>query len=142
MFALDHFLSFLLHPHHSILIPGQASNQREPQRNNTGYLSHCATRFFFFFFFKQYLWNMEVPSLGVEVELQLPAYTTATPDPSLICNLCHSLQQHWILNPLSKARDQTCILMDTSWILNPPATMGTPLDCFLINKNLQIETTF
>ena len=30
--------------------------------------------------------------------------------------LYHSSQQHWILNPLSKARDQTCILMDTSQI--------------------------
>ena len=43
------------------------------------------------------------------------AYTTATemPDPRHICNLCHRLWQLWILNPLSKARDLTCILMDT-----------------------------
>ena len=33
-------------------------------------------------------------------------------DPSCICNLRHSLQQHWILNPLSKARDRICILTD------------------------------
>lgn len=35
---------------------------------------------------------MEVPRLGVELELQLPAYATATatPDPSHICNLCRS----------------------------------------------------
>ena len=35
---------------------------------------------------------MEVPRLGVESELQLPAYTTATatPDPSHVCNLHHS----------------------------------------------------
>ena len=36
-----------------------------------------------------------------------------------ICNLHHSSQQHRILNPLSKARNQTCILMDISWVLNP-----------------------
>ena len=32
---------------------------------------------------------MEVPGLGVELELQLPAYAraTATPDPSRICDL-------------------------------------------------------
>ena len=39
------------------------------------------------------------------------------PDPSCVCKSHHSLQQHWILNPLSKARDQTCVLMDTSQIL-------------------------
>ena len=49
---------------------------------------------------------MEVPRLGVELELQLPAYTTVTamPDLSSICNLCHSLQQHRILNPPSEAQ--------------------------------------
>ena len=63
---------------------------------------------------------MEVPRLGVKSELQLPAYTTATatPDLSHICNLCRSFQQCQILNPLSKARNETCILMDTSQVLN------------------------
>ena len=52
-----------------------------------------------------------------ELELQLPAYATATatPDLSIIFNLHHSSQQCWILNPQSGARDQTCNLMDTSW---------------------------
>ena len=64
---------------------------------------------------------MEVPRLRVESELHPPAYTTdtATLDPSCICNLHHSLQQHQILNPLRKVRDQTHILMDTSLVLNP-----------------------
>ena len=59
---------------------------------------------------------MEVPRLGVESELQLLAYTTATamPDPSSIYNLHHSLPQYGILNLLSKARDRTRILMGTS----------------------------
>ena len=59
---------------------------------------------------------MEVPKLGVESELQLPAYTTATAmqDPSPICGLHHSSQQGQILNPLNGARDQTGILMDAS----------------------------
>ena len=63
---------------------------------------------------------MEVPRLGVELELQLPAYTRAseTWDPSRIDNLCCSLQQCQTLSPLTRARDQTCILMDISWVLN------------------------
>jgi len=58
---------------------------------------------------------MEIPRPGAELKLQLQAYTTVTaiPDPSHICDLCHSLGQHWILNPLSKARDKTCILVNT-----------------------------
>ena len=63
---------------------------------------------------------MEVPRLGVELELQLPAYATATamPNPSQVSDLHHRSKQCWILNPLSKARDQTCILMDTSQVQN------------------------
>ena len=50
---------------------------------------------------------MEFPRLGVKLELQLLAYTTATamPDLSHVCDLHHSSWQHWILNPLSEARD-------------------------------------
>ena len=63
---------------------------------------------------------MEIPRLGVELELQLPAYTRATAtapsDLSLICELHCSLWQHQVLNPLSETTDQTHILMDTSWV--------------------------
>ena len=65
---------------------------------------------------------MEVPRLGVESELLLPTYATATPDLSHICNLLHSLRQCWILNPLSETRDQTCTFTDTvlgSWSTEP-----------------------
>ena len=63
---------------------------------------------------------MEVPRLGVKLELPLLACTaaTATRDPSRICDPQHSSRQPRILNPLSKARDQTRNLMDTSRILN------------------------
>ena len=65
-----------------------------------------------------HLQNVEVPRLGVESELQLPAHATATAmqDPSHICNLHHSSQQCQILNPLSEARDWIHILMDPSWV--------------------------
>ena len=76
---------------------------------------------FLFCFLGPRLWHVEVPRLGVESELQLPAYTTATatPDLSHICNLHCSAWPHQILNPLSKARDQTRSLVITSWVLNP-----------------------
>ena len=69
---------------------------------------------------------MEVPRLGVESELQLLAYATAsaTPDPSCVCDLHSSSGQHRIHNPLSDARDQTSVLMDTNWVLNPLSYNG------------------
>ena len=61
---------------------------------------------------------MEFPRLVVELELQLPAYTTATAmrHPSHVYDLHHSSLQHWILNPQSEAKDQTHIFMDTIWV--------------------------
>ena len=66
---------------------------------------------------------MEVPRLGVISELQLQACTTATTtvDPS------HTFWQCQILNSLSKARDQTHILMNTNWVLNQPSHNGNTL---------------
>ena len=77
--------------------------------------------FFIFIFLGPYPRHMEVTRLGVQLEPQLPAYTTATatPDPSCICNLHHSSWQHRILNSLSEARDRTHIRRDTSQARNP-----------------------
>ena len=84
--------------------------------------------FFFFCLFRAAPTVYRSYRLGVELELQLLAYATATAmwDPSSICDLHHSSRQCWILNPLRKARDWTCILMDTSWVGYRGATMGTP----------------
>ena len=56
---------------------------------------------------------MEVPSLGVQLELWLPAFATAiaTRDLICICDLHHSSRQYRILNPLRKVRDRTRNLM-------------------------------
>ena len=78
--------------------------------------------FFFFVFFGSHPWHMEIPRLGVELELQPLAYTTATamPDLSHICNLHQSVQQRRILNPLSKAKDRTYVLMDNRFVSTEP----------------------
>ena len=69
---------------------------------------------------------MEVPRLGVELQLQLPAFPTATAaqDLSHVCNIHHSSQQRRILNPLSEARDGTRNLIHTSWVRFHCATAG------------------
>ena len=69
---------------------------------------------------------MEVPRLGIKLELQRPAYAIATAmqDPSHTYNLHHRSQQCQILNPLSKVRDRTHILMDTSQVHNPLSHTG------------------
>ena len=84
--------------------------------------------FWFCLFFFGWTHGMEVPRLGVESELQHPAYITATAmqDPSCICDSHHRSWQCWILKPLSQARDRTCILMDTSWVCYLWAMTGTP----------------
>ena len=90
----------------------------------------------FFVFLGLHLWHMEVPRLGVESALQPTVYTTAiaAQDPNHICDLHDRSWQCRIFNPMSKARDGTCILMHTSWVLNPMSHTGTP---FLSFKNHQ-----
>ena len=63
--------------------------------------------FIIIFFLGLPLGHMKAPSLGVELELQLPAYITATAilDPGRVCDLHPSSWQCWILNPLSGPRD-------------------------------------
>ena len=42
------------------------------------YRYYTQSLFFFFVFLGPHPWHTEVPRLGVELELQLPAYTTIT----------------------------------------------------------------
>ena len=55
---------------------------------------------------------MDVPWLGIESELQLPAYTTATATPDL--SILQPIPQLIAMPDLSEARDRTHNLMDTS----------------------------
>ena len=74
-----------------------------------------------FVFFRAALQHMEVPRPGVKSELQPLAYATATAmwDPSHVCNLHHSPQQCWILNPLNEAMDRTHVPMGPSRVHQP-----------------------
>ena len=96
------------------------TSQTQPTKSITVFcpLREIKTKNLFFFFLlllRQHQRLMEDPRLGVESELQMLVYTTAraTPNPSHVCDLHHSSWQHRTLIPLSEARDQTHILMDT-----------------------------
>ena len=70
--------------------------------------------YFIFFFLGLPLGHMEIPGLGVELEMQLLAYATATAmqDLSRVSDLQHSSCECQILNPLSEARDRAHILVN------------------------------
>ena len=77
---------------------------------------------------------MEVPRLGVELDLQLPANTTAitTLDLGRVCDLHHSI------NPLSEARDRTHILMNLSRVRQMLSHEGnTLISIFFLKKYTQ-----
>ena len=73
---------------------------------------------FFFFFFRAAPTAYGISQARGEIGAEAAGYTTATAthDMRCVCNLHHSSWQQQILNPLIKARDWTCILMDTSCV--------------------------
>ena len=71
-----------------------------------------------FLFLGLHVQHMVFPRLGVELELQPPATATATWDLSHVCDLHHSSRQPQILNLLRRARVQSHVFMDTSWVHN------------------------
>ena len=92
---------------------------------------------FFFFFLLLFFYSAPVAygsswATGWS-ELQLPACVTAiaTPYRSHIYDLYCSSQQWWILNPLSEARDRTCILMETMSGSQPAEPQQKFLKCVL-----------
>ena len=120
-----------------------------------GFLIHCPivgspssfyflNFLFYFCFLGPYLWHMEVPGLGVESELLLLAYTTATATQDLshisVCTTAHSNA------PLNEARDRIHILMDPSWIRFHCTAVGTPscsfLNCYIEFHCVKFVYTF
>ena len=69
---------------------------------------------------------MEVPRLGVKATAAVLRYSHSNTESKLHHMLHHSSWQCQILNQLSKARDQTRIIMDTSWVGYHQATMELP----------------
>ena len=129
-------------PFHSLDLSFDATSTKKPSFVTSSQVSHSVTLLFIYFWGACFLgdlpWHREVPRLGVESELQLPAHTTATamPDLKRVCSLHHSSRQCQILNPLRKARDQTFILMDTSWVCYHWAIAATPTLLFFIETSV------
>ena len=115
------------------------------------YMLKCLS-LFFFFFLEPHLWHMDIPRLGVESEIELPAYatTTAMQDPSHVCDLHHISRQCRIPDSQSQARDGTHILMDTSQIHFHCTEMGTPKmpksqvlpSPFFFNKLIKVKINY
>ena len=81
------------------------------------YNTNCV---FFFSFWATPAANANFQAKGrIGAAAETYAEATAMPGSSHSCNLHHSSPKGQILNPLSKARDQTPVFMGTSWVLNP-----------------------
>ena len=89
--------------------------------------------FLFFVFVGLLLWHVEFLRLGVKSEPQMLTYATATamPDPSRVCDPCHSSWQCQMSKPPSKARDGTRIFKDP----NEDFTVWIPYTCFSAIKS-------
>ena len=75
--------------------------------------------FVFLFFLQPHPWHTEVPGSGIESELQLwPMPQLATLDLNCIRDLCHSLWQHQIHNPLARPGIKLISSQRQHWIFN------------------------
>ena len=99
------------------------------------YISKIKLKYAFTLFMLLHMQDMEVPRLGVKLELQLPA----TPQPQEHRIQTPSMtyttsQQCRILNPLSEARDGTQILMGLVGLFTsePQQELGKPVSLYLV----------
>ena len=78
----------------------------------------------------------QVPRPGGKLELQVPAYTTATAmlNLSSICDLCHSFRQRWILNTPGEPRIEPASSKTPCWVPNPLSHNGNSNILNLLKK--------
>ena len=86
------------------------------------YFTNHSFFFFFLVFLGPHRWQMEVPKLGVELELLLLALATEL---NWAASAIYTIAHGQILNPLSEARDRTRNLMVPRQIRFHCTTMGT-----------------
>ena len=81
----------------------------------------------FFCFLGSHPRHMEVPRLGLHRSCSCQPISQPRQCQiwALVWDLYHSSWPRWFLDPLRKAGDRTCILMDTSWIHFRGTAMGT-----------------
>ena len=93
----------------------------------------CRFLFMYLCFLGLHSRNMAVPKLGVKLELP-HSHSNSGSEPHLR-RLCCRSQQRQILNPLSKARDGTCTLVDTGRVLNLMNHNGNSMEMQILGPN-------
>ena len=83
---------------------GFLTARKDPVLRGVAWFSASLFFVFCFLFLGLHLQHMEVPRLGIDLELELQAYIRATAmrDPIHVWELHWQLGQHGILNPLSE----------------------------------------
>ena len=97
---------------------------------------HILKKFFFFYFYSCNCRIWKFPGEGLNQSYSCGLATArAKLDLNRICNLCCSLRQCWILNPLREARDGTRNITEISQVLNPLCCNG---NSYIIILNMAI----
>ena len=133
-----HHLSQTVFSKHGMLAEKKTRSACNFCPNDPKQIATLLSLFFFFFFFFSLFRAAPAAYGSSQARGRMGAAAAGlTPQP----------QQHGVLNPLSRARDRTQVLMDTSWVRYQWATMWTlsllfiskkrmkPLDHWIVLKN-------